>query len=102
MEFDISEKLAIVNVIDAVIYADGQVHKGEINAFAQLMKVLDFDTNFLIQARNLDREQSIELLKNLSLEKKEFLSKRMKEVAQSDGFVHHKEIEIIEQVLGAI
>lgn len=102
MEFDISEKLAIVNVIDAVIYADGHVHKGEINAFAQLMEVLDFDTNFLIQARNLDREQSIELLKKLSPEKKEFLSIRMKEVAKSDGFVHHKEIEIIEHVLAAI
>ena len=39
MKFDISEKLAMVNVIDSVIVADGKVHKGEINALSLLMKI---------------------------------------------------------------
>ena len=47
MKFEISEKLAIVNLVDSVIMADGEVHKGEINAFSDLMEVIDFDSNFL-------------------------------------------------------
>ena len=46
MEFDISEKLAIVHLIDSVIIADGKVHKGEINALSKLMPIIDFDSNF--------------------------------------------------------
>ncbi len=70
MKFEISEKLAIVNLVDSVIMADGEVHKGEINAFSELMEVIDFDTNFLLQARNLDRENSISLVKKMSLKTK--------------------------------
>lgn len=99
MTFDISEKLAIVKVIDALIHADGVVHDGEINAFGKLMEVLDFDANFLIQARFLETEQSISMVRNFSHEKREMLENLMEEVAKSDGFVHQKEIEMMENVL---
>ena len=54
MKFDISEKLAMVNVIDSVIVADGKVHKGEINALSKLIEVIDFDSNFLNRAKYCD------------------------------------------------
>lgn len=102
MKFEISEKLAIVRVIDSLIYADGIVHEGEINAFSKLMELLDFDANFLIQARNLDTIQSMAILKNFSQKKKCLLENLMDEVAKSDGFVHQKEIEMMENVLSVI
>ena len=102
MTFDIPEKLAIVKVIDALIHADGLVHDREINAFGKLMEVLDFDANFLIQARFLETEQSISMIRNFSHEKREMLEKLMEEVAKSDGFVHQKEIEMMESVLSSI
>ena len=102
MTFDISEKLAIVKVIDALIHADGVVHDGEINAFGKLMEVLDFDANILIQARFLETEQSISMIRNFSHEKREMLENLMEEVAKSDGFVHQKEIEMMESVLSSI
>lgn len=102
MKFEISEKLAIVKVIDTLIHADGIVHNGEITAFGKLMELLDFDANFLIQARNLETEQSIAIVKNFSLQKKELLENLMEEVAKSDGFVHQKEIEMMENVLSSI
>ena len=49
MEFDISEKLAIVHLIDSVIVADGKVHEGEINALSKLMPIIDFDSNLMMQ-----------------------------------------------------
>ncbi|RRQ49682.1 hypothetical protein DZC72_03570 [Maribacter algicola] len=102
MNFEISEKLAIVKVIDALIHADGIVHNGEIHAFGKLMKILDFDANFLIQARFLETEQSISMVRNFSQEKKDMLENLMAEMAKADGFVHQKEIDMMENVLSAI
>lgn len=102
MKFEISEKLAIVHLVDSVIIADGEVHTGEIRAFSELMEVIDFDSNFLLQARNLERDNSINLLKGMSLEKKERLVKILEDVAISDGFLHEKELEVITHVISSI
>lgn len=102
MEFNLSEKLAIVYLIDSLIIADGKVHKGEINILSKLMKVLDFDSNFLIQARNLETEYSIDMLKGISYEKKKKLIALLQDVAMSDGFVHEKENRLLQHVSSAI
>ena len=102
MKFELSEKLAIVNLVDSVIMADGEVHKGEINAFSELMEVIDFDSNFLLQARNLNTENSISILKVMSQEKKQRLVKILEDIALSDGVVHEKELEVIKHVISSI
>ncbi|MEH6746164.1 MAG: TerB family tellurite resistance protein [Maribacter arcticus] len=102
MIFDISEKLAMVNVIDSVIVADGKVHKGEINALSLLMKIIDFDSNFLVQARTIDTEQSVKILKGMSQDKKNYLAQILKDVAISDGFIHEKEIDFMRHIFSEI
>lgn len=102
MKFDISEKLAMVNLIDAVIIADGKVHEGEINALSLLMDVIDFDSNFLIQARTIETDQSVEILKNMPQEKKDKLAQILEDVALSDGFVHEKENDLMNHIFTAI
>jgi uncharacterized tellurite resistance protein B-like protein len=102
MEFDISEKLAMVHIIDSVIVADGEVHKGEINALSRLMTIIDFDSNFLIQARSIDIEQSVKILKDTSEEKKVKLAQILKDVAISDGYFHEKEDNVISHVIAEI
>ncbi|MGB2760399.1 TerB family tellurite resistance protein [Maribacter stanieri] len=102
MEFEISEKLAMVHLIDSVIVADGEVHKGEINALSKLMSVIDFDSNFMIQARAIDIEQSTNILKDMSEEKKCKLAEILEDVAVSDGHYHEKENNIIRHVFSEI
>jgi uncharacterized tellurite resistance protein B-like protein len=102
MEFDISEKLAMVHLIDSVIVADGEVHKGEINALTKLMTIIDFDSNFLIQARNIDIDQSVNILKDMPEDKKSKLAKILKDVAISDGYIHEKESDVIRLVFSEI
>ena len=102
MKFDISEKLAMVNVIDSVIVADGKVHKGEINALSKLIEVIDFDSNFLIQARAIETEQSIVILKGMPQEKKNQLAQILEDVALSDGFLHEKENDVIDHIFSSI
>ena len=102
MEFDISEKLAIVHLIDSVIIADGKVHEGEINALSKLMPIIDFDSNFLIQARTIDIDQSVLILKEMTADKKSKLAEILEEVAISDGYVHEKESDVIRHVFSEI
>ena len=102
MEFDISEKLAIVHLIDSVIVTDGKVHEGEINALSKLMPIIDFDSNFLIQARTIDIDQSVLILKEMTEDKKSKLAEILEEVAISDGYVHEKESDVIRHVFSEI
>lgn len=93
--FSLAEKLAIVQALDSVILADGTVHNGEINALSELMTRIDFDSNFIVQARNLPRDQGVLVFKNMTRDKKKTLIEILSEVANSDGHFHEKEMKII-------
>jgi len=92
----------MVQIIDAVILADGRVHKGEIIVLGQLMELLDFDSNFLVQARSIETAQSVSILKTMSQDKKMHLAQVLEDVALSDGFVHEKEKNVMNHVFSAI
>ncbi len=102
MDFNLAEKLAIVKVIDSVIHADGIVHHGEINALSKLMGVIDFDSNFMVSARILDTEQSTNILKQMSEEKKNALARILEDMAKADGFVHQKETALMVEIFTSI
>jgi len=102
MKFNLAEKLGIVKMIDSVIYADGVVHQGEISFMSELMKLMDFDSNFILQARNIESAQSLLLLSNMSNTKKLALAKTLEEVAMSDGYKHEKEVELLLKIFAVI
>lgn len=100
--FSLAEKLAVVQALNSVILADGTVHNGEINMMSTLMHRLDFDSNFLVQARNLSLEQCSSILDEMSNQKKIILADIMDNMAKADGFVHRKEIEVISSICKAM
>lgn len=102
MKFNLAEKLGIVKMIDSVIYADGIVHQGEISLMGELMKVIDFDSNFIIQARNIASSQSLILLSNMTHEKKQAMASILEEVAMADGFKHEKELALLLKIFAVI
>ena len=100
--FSLVEKFAIVQAVDAVIVADGKVRQGEINALGQLMERMDFDSNFILQARNMSPDQGRSLLDEMPYEKKMALAEILGVVAKSDGYVHKKETAFMTKVFSAI
>lgn len=102
MEFNLVEKLAIVKFVESVIRADGIVHKKEINELSLLMKQLDFDSNFLLQARGIETKQGLLILNNMTNLKKKALASILEEMAIADGFIHEKEMEIIQKTCKAM
>ncbi|CAZ98068.1 hypothetical protein Q4603_03480 [Zobellia galactanivorans] len=93
--FTLAEKLAMVHVVNSLILADGQVHNGEINAVSQLMRQIDFDSNFIMQARNIESEQALSILRQMPQEKKKNLESILEMTAISDGFKHTKESSLM-------
>lgn len=102
MEFNLAEKLAIVKMVDALIYADDVVHQGEVNAMGKLMPLLDFDSNFILQARNISKSQALLVLNAMSEKKKRALVIILEKVAISDGFKHEKEMELLLKIFDFI
>ncbi|MGI9552968.1 MAG: hypothetical protein ACR2MT_17310 [Aurantibacter sp.] len=100
--FTMAEKLALVNAIESVIHADELVHEGELTILGQLMQRIDFDSNFIIQARNIEPQQGLSILRTMTDYKKKALADILKEVAISDGFVHKKETALMSRIFSSI
>ncbi|MEM9142667.1 MAG: TerB family tellurite resistance protein [Bacteroidota bacterium] len=101
-KFTLAEKLAVVNVIYATIHADEVVHQGEITYLGKLMKTMDFDSNFILQARNMEMDQSMVLLRDMTFEKRRLLAEILENVALSDGFIHTKEKELLHTIFSSL
>jgi len=100
IEYTKEEKLAVVKMVDYVILADSKVDPAEMRYLTQLMDRFSFDSFFIGQARNLNKEKAFKILGLMSLPKKRELAKLLDEVAISDGFVHDKELLKIAEALG--
>lgn len=102
MELNLAEKLAIVKMIYSMVYADGIVHNAEIHEVSRLMKEIDFDSNQIQYAQNIEQEQSIAILQKMTDDKKRSLTKMLEDIAKSDGFVHQKESELLNSLFASI
>ncbi|NNC71104.1 MAG: hypothetical protein HKN90_09815 [Flavobacteriaceae bacterium] len=95
MEFNLAEKLAIVKVIDEVITADGELDKDEVKYLKHLMKVLDFEFNFIQEARKFNSRQAMLILREMSEDKKNVVANVFSQMAGVDGDIDQNEIDII-------
>jgi uncharacterized tellurite resistance protein B-like protein len=98
MEFNLAEKLAIVKAVDEIILADGRIDKGEIAYLGQLMQVLDFDFDFVEQARKFNNRQAISVLQQMSEQKKQSLAIMLHEMANADGEIDDSEMNVLAAV----
>lgn len=100
--FTLAEKLAVVHALDSIILADGLAHKAELEALQQLMNYLDFDSNFIVQARNASQEQVLLILNEMPDSKKEALLSLLNDMALVDGYLHEKETSFITNIFSSI
>lgn len=95
MKLNLAEKLAIVKALDTMIIADGRVDDGELEYLGQLMSVLEFDLEFIEEARTLNWVQAIDVLKGMSNNKKNVLYTMLSEMAEADGTIDDTERRLI-------
>ena len=73
MNFDQAEKIAVVKVIAETIVLDDQYKVGELMYLDELMNTLDFDIQYMEKAKQLNSEKTVQVLQNMTKEKKEAL-----------------------------
>lgn len=101
MEFNAIEKLAIIKAVDEVIRMDDMIDIGELDYLAHLAEALDFDTEQILQAREVEAIEAIAVIKVMPEEKKAFLMRSMTEAANADGEVDEAEIQFIYRIFTA-
>ena len=95
MNFDHAEKMAGVKAIAEAIVLDDHYKVGELMYLDELMNTLDFDVQFIEKAKELSSEKTVQVLQNMTKEKKEALIIIIDKMTESDGAVHEKENEFL-------
>ena len=95
MQFDQTEKMAVVKTIVETIDLDDQYKLGEFIYLDELMNTLDFDTQYMAKAKQLSSKKAVQSLQSMTKEKKEALIIIIDKMIESDGAVHRKEKEFL-------
>jgi len=95
MNFDHAEKMAIVKTIAETIVLDDHYKMGELVYLDELMNTLDFDIQYMEKAKELSSEKTVQVLQNMTKEKKDSLIIMIDKMTESDGSVHQKEKEFL-------
>ena len=95
MNFDQDEKLAVVKAIAETIELDRKYKVGELMYLDELMKTLDFDMQFVEEARELSSLRAVSTLRSMSEEKKKALIIMIDKMTEADGTVHKKETDFV-------
>ena len=101
MTFTTNEQLAIAHVLNHIVMADGRVEHSEIMYFYKLNEEIGLDLEIINQSRYLETQDSINTLKNMSVEKKKGFAIMMREMAEADGNFDSAEREIYRAVFMA-
>lgn len=95
MQFTDQEKIAILSLLIEMANADNQIVFEEMIAINLICQKLEIDHNSFIVAYDLRCEHAIEVLKNMSDEKKMKLAQMMVEIIDSDNNVDDSEIALL-------
>ena len=97
--FTTIEKYAIVKVLSHIMKADGIIHPKEEEFMNQIYSNFAIKISELENITSIDDIQANHIVRNMPNKKKEQAMALFAEMAKADGFIHPKEIEIINQYL---
>ncbi|GAH00125.1 unnamed protein product, partial [marine sediment metagenome] len=93
--YSLIEKLAIVKTLDEIILADEKIDPGEEELLKKIMHRLEFNKDFVPEARKMRNDNSLNILSGMSPVKKKDFAKMMHEIAIVDGTVDDVEVNLI-------
>jgi uncharacterized tellurite resistance protein B-like protein len=102
MEYNLAEKLGILKAIDEVIRADDRIYEGEAIFVSQLANVMHFDADLFKEAREIESEEAMAILKAMPDAKKQALARMLNEAANADGRVGEDELRAIYRIFTRI
>lgn len=90
-----NEKFAIIAVLSEIMKADGIIHPKEEEYINCIYRVFGVTINDLEDIGNLDGIQAKYILDGMIDEKRKYVRNLFLEMAKRDGYVHPKEMQLI-------
>lgn len=92
------EKYAIVIVLLCIMKADGIIHPKEEEFMNEIYSNFDITISDLENISNIDDIQANHIVNKMTDEKKAQIMPLFVGMAKADGFIHPKEMEIIDRI----
>ena len=100
MEFEHLEKMAIVKAVLEVMHADEKMDAHETMYLFQLSHQLSFNTDFMVEARQMDPQKAVAILSSMEPPKKANFMVMLLEMARADGDFSKEEMQSILTIIG--
>lgn len=97
-ELTISEKFAIIAILSEIMKADGIIHPKEEEYINSIYKTFGVTINDLEDIGNMDIIQAETIIEKMGEEKRNYARSLFLEMARCDGYVHPKELQIINSI----
>ena len=95
MEFEQNEKLAIARVLEKVAKADDKIMEEEMQILLNAAKYLEMDDVQIHRSKDLSLQKAGEILKQMSSDKKLFISNTLLKLMAADGTIDLVEVQMM-------
>jgi uncharacterized tellurite resistance protein B-like protein len=97
-EYTLTEKYAIINILSAIMEADTIIHPKEIEYMNNIMQRLQIVVSDLDHMEIRDFALEKQVIKSMDIEKQQEAIALFHEMAEIDGFVDPRELELISSI----
>ena len=98
-QLEIKEKFAILAILSEIMRADGIIHPKEEEYINNIYKVFGVKINDLEDIDNMECVRAKAILDGMTDNTRNHIRSLFLEMAKCDGYVHPKEIQIINSIL---
>ena len=93
--FTLIQKLAILKSLDAVMMADGKASPEEKVFLEKVLKEMELQPFMVDEARKVSVDDSLEILKRMSQEKKQLFAGMMNDMIHADRKIDEREVNLL-------
>lgn len=99
MEFDVTEKYAIIRTLERVAKADNRLEMEEMDMLIRVTGFLNMSSSDVYNAKELSFDSVREIISNMEEPKKDYLKQMLLELSNSDHNIDTSELKIILEII---
>ena len=101
-QFTSNQKFAILSVLSQIMNADGLIHPKEEEYLNKMYVELGVKIGDVEDMTNIDDIQAKQIVRDLTDDQKDYVLSLFVSMAESDGYVHPKELVVIGEIFAKL
>lgn len=98
MDYTLTEKYAIINILSAIMEADTVIHPKEVEYMNSIMKSLQIMVSDLDHLEIKDFRLDRQIIRDMSSEKRSEAMELFRKMSEVDGYIDPREIDVINSI----